>query len=228
MVVITLNRPYLDRSDTEPAQAAKDVLESPDALMEIFERIESFFRRLEEYAKALTIKTESMMAVLVKITVEVLGIFAILTKEIKDGKKRKSQSIIDRTSRSSVADKDAVRYLKNYLKSLIGRADISGTLKKLDRLTNEEFMMAVTEILKSVKCIQSGVEGATRKIDELDRKIVEYQAGTFSTSTKIDELLAELARKFDERWAGTFSTSTLQCHPKPTLYTTSRSSKESS
>ena len=82
-----MDLPYSDHSDTEPTQAAKDTLGSPDALMEIFERIESFFTRLEEYAKVPTIQTEaSIKHVIVEIMVEVLGIFAILTKEIKQGK----------------------------------------------------------------------------------------------------------------------------------------------
>ena len=148
--------------------------------MDIFERIESFFRRLEEYAEVPTFRTEGIKPVIVKIMVEVLGIFAILTKEIKQGKT--SQSIFDCTS--SVADRDTVRFFKQYLNNLIGRADIADALKTLDRLTNEEFMMAVAQIWKVVHGIQSGVEGATKKIGEVKD---------------------ELVRKLDEGWAGTFS-----------------------
>ena len=74
--------------------------------MDILERIESFFRRLEEYAKVPTIQTEAIIKhVIVEIMVEVLGIFAILTKEIKRGKR--SQSTTDCTS--SVADRHTVQ-----------------------------------------------------------------------------------------------------------------------
>ena len=66
-------------------------------------------------------------------------------------------------------------YLKKYLNRLIGRADIEDALKALDRLTNEEFMMAVAQILKVVHSIQSGVE-------ELIRKFDDGWAGAFSTS----------------------------------------------
>ena len=165
--------------------------------MDIFERIESFFTRLKEYTEVPTFRKEAIKPVIVNIMVEVLGIFAILTKEIKQGKT--SQSITDRTS--SVADRDIVTYFKRYLKTVIGRADISDALGKLDRMTNEEFMMAVAQIWKVVHNIQSGVEGATKKIDEAKD---------------------ELVRKLDEGWAGTFSTSaTRKCHPKPSLHTTS-------
>ncbi|KAH9028260.1 hypothetical protein EDB84DRAFT_1677344 [Lactarius hengduanensis] len=46
--------------------------------------IESFFRRLEEYSEVPT--TEAMRDVIVKIMVEVLGIFAVVTKEMKQGR----------------------------------------------------------------------------------------------------------------------------------------------
>jgi hypothetical protein len=85
----------LDYSDTETIQAAKDVIVSQDALIDIFERIENFFRRLEEYAEVPT--TEAMKDIIVKIMVEVLGLFAIVTKEIKQG--RASELIPDDVSR---------------------------------------------------------------------------------------------------------------------------------
>lgn len=64
------------------SQAATD-LAKQDALVEIFERIEGFFRRLETYTTVPT--TDAMKDIIVKIMAEVLGIFAIVTKEIKLG-----------------------------------------------------------------------------------------------------------------------------------------------
>ncbi|KAH8997824.1 hypothetical protein EDB86DRAFT_3242996 [Lactarius hatsudake] len=64
--------------------AAKDVAASQDALVDIFERTESFFRRLEEYSEVPT--TEAMKDIIVKIMVEVLGIFGIVMKEMKQGR----------------------------------------------------------------------------------------------------------------------------------------------
>ena len=72
------------RSDTLGSQAAKDVSESQDALVDIFERIENFFRRLETYIEVPP--TAAMTDIIVKIMVEVLNIFAISTKEIKQGR----------------------------------------------------------------------------------------------------------------------------------------------
>ncbi|KAH8997821.1 hypothetical protein EDB86DRAFT_3242994, partial [Lactarius hatsudake] len=67
--------------------AAKDVAASQDAFVDIFERIESFFRRLEEYSEVPT--TEAMKDIIVKIMVEVLGIFGIVTKEMKQGRTKR-------------------------------------------------------------------------------------------------------------------------------------------
>jgi hypothetical protein len=64
-------------------QAAKDVRASQDILVDIFERIENFLRRLEVYVEVPP--TPEMMDIIVKIMVEVLSILGIATKEIKQG-----------------------------------------------------------------------------------------------------------------------------------------------
>ena len=70
--------------DSHVSQAAKDVRSSQDALVNIFERIEMFFRRLEVYT-GVPPSTE-MMDIIVQILVEVLSILGIATKEIKQGR----------------------------------------------------------------------------------------------------------------------------------------------
>ncbi|KAI9431382.1 hypothetical protein H4582DRAFT_2103027 [Lactarius indigo] len=99
--------------------AAKDVVASQDALIDIFGRIESFFRRLETYTEVPM--TEAMKETIVKIMVEVLGIFGIVTKEMKQGR------------------------TKRYLKKLIGRRHVEDALVRLDRLTQQEAQMAIVE-----------------------------------------------------------------------------------
>ena len=61
-----------------------DVSASEEALGDLFERIENFFKRLESYAEVPP--TEAMTDMIVKIMVEVLNIFAIATKEMKQGR----------------------------------------------------------------------------------------------------------------------------------------------
>jgi hypothetical protein len=58
-------------------------------LIEIFVRIEGFFKRLESYTEVRP--TAAMTDVIVKIIIEVLSILAVATKQIKQG--RSSESI---------------------------------------------------------------------------------------------------------------------------------------
>jgi hypothetical protein len=63
-------------------------------LITIFERIENVFRRLENYIEYP--RTAGMIDVIVKVVVEVLGILAIATKEIKEN--RASELILARNT----------------------------------------------------------------------------------------------------------------------------------
>ncbi|KAH9003667.1 hypothetical protein EDB86DRAFT_3241000, partial [Lactarius hatsudake] len=105
--------------------AAKDVRASHDALVELFERIESFFKRFEVYTQISL--TAEMAEVFVKIVTEVLSILSIATKEVKRTRAR------------------------IYFRKLLGRTDIEGALKRLDSLIQEEVRMAIAQNMKDVK-----------------------------------------------------------------------------
>jgi len=62
---------------------------SQDMLIDLLERIESFFKRLESYTELKP--SEEMTDMMVKILVEVLSVLAIVTVEIKQ--KRRSKFI---------------------------------------------------------------------------------------------------------------------------------------
>ena len=66
--------------NTNISQAAKDVRESQDTLVDLFERIEMFFRRIEVYTEVPL--TTEMTDVIAHIMAEVLSILGIATKEI--------------------------------------------------------------------------------------------------------------------------------------------------
>ncbi|KAH9016028.1 hypothetical protein EDB85DRAFT_773062 [Lactarius pseudohatsudake] len=150
--------------------AAKDVAASQDALVDIFERIESFFRRLEEYSEVPT--TEAMKDVIVKIMVEVLGIFGIVTKEMKQGR------------------------TKRYLKKLIGRRDVKDALVRLDRLTQQEVQMAIVQVLKISHHVKDGVEAVGDKVDLaiMDGKVIKV------TTMETNALLQQTANNIDAEW----------------------------
>ncbi|KAH9165534.1 hypothetical protein EDB89DRAFT_1911320 [Lactarius sanguifluus] len=112
--------------------AAKDVDASQEALADLFERIENFFKRLESYTEVPP--TDAMTDVIVKIMVEVLNIFAIAKKEMKQGGAKK------------------------FLKKLVGRKDIEDALKRLDRWTQEEVRMASAQILRLTHSVDDKVK----------------------------------------------------------------------
>jgi hypothetical protein len=171
---------FSDCSDTEPTQAAKDVVVSRDKLIDIFERIGSFFRRLEEYVEVPT--TEAMKDIIVKIMVEALGIFGIVTKEMKEG--RASELIPD--DAFHMADSISEKYLKN----LFGRRDIEDALSRLDRMTQEMARMATAQLREvahnvddGFKTVGKGVEGVDDKVNDVDNKVNLVIEGTFSALT---------------------------------------------
>jgi hypothetical protein len=69
---------------TYVSQAANDVRASRSTLWNIFERIEMFFRRLEVYTEVEP--TPEMRDMMVHITVEVLSILGIVTKEMNQSR----------------------------------------------------------------------------------------------------------------------------------------------
>ena len=75
---------FASKLNIEPRQAIKDVDAAQEALIDIVERIENFFKRLEAYTEVKP--SEAMTDIIVKIMVEVLNVFAIATKEIKQGR----------------------------------------------------------------------------------------------------------------------------------------------
>ncbi|KAI9449931.1 hypothetical protein BJY52DRAFT_212138 [Lactarius psammicola] len=181
LVAIVLDHPYTDCSDTKSTQAAKDVVPSQDALVDIFERIENFFRRLETYIEVPM--TEAMRHIIVKIMVELIEIFGIVTKEVKLGRAMK------------------------YLKKLVGRRDIEDALRRLDRLTQQEVQMAIVEVLKVTHHVKDGVETVGDKVNLAieDGKVVkvvtmETKALVQQTADNIDEDRRSRVRKDHQAW----------------------------
>ncbi|KAH9988880.1 hypothetical protein BJV77DRAFT_720936 [Russula vinacea] len=108
--------------------AAKDTSASQDKLIDLFNRIERFFRRLEIYTGITP--TTAMTDTIIEIMVEVLVILAIATKEMKRGR------------------------FKKYMKKLTGNSDIEDSLDRLDKLTQEEVRMAAAELLKMTHSVE--------------------------------------------------------------------------
>jgi len=122
------------------SQAVKDVSGSFDALMDLFESIESFLARLDVYTKLPL--TAVMTDVVIKIMVEVLNTLALATKQVKQG----------RPSGSLLADALLLhsRSAGKFVKKLLGENEIEAVLQRLDRLTLDEARATGAQTLKVV------------------------------------------------------------------------------
>ena len=116
-------------------------------LIDLFERIGRFFKRLESYTERTP--SEAMADMMVEIMVQVLSVLAIATVEIKE--RRRSQFI---SSNFWVLTHIS---LETFIKKLLGRNDVEEALKRLDNLTQEEAKMATAEVLNNVKVLVDGL-----------------------------------------------------------------------
>ena len=155
--------------DTLIFQAVKDVRASQDALVDLFGRMEYFFKRLEAYIEIRP--TAVMTDIIVKIMVEVLSILGIVTKEIGQGQ----MSMYVTVDMSTTAEIRAEKYLKK----LIGRMDIEDALRRLDQLTQEEARMAATELLKITRAIDDKVEDVDERVKGVDSRVGSVMKGEF-------------------------------------------------
>lgn len=135
---------------------AKDVMASYDTLADLFERMQGFLQRLEIYIG--TLLTPAMTEVLGRIMAEVLSIFALVTKEMKQGRFKKS------------------------LKRLMGRRDVESALQRLDVLTQRELQMVVARNLE----VTYGIDGTVKAIEAITSDVnvnvraIREETGTLS------------------------------------------------
>ena len=89
-----------------------------------------------------------MTDIIVNIMIEVLNIFGIATKEMRQG--RASASLSAYVIPANLCS-------ETYLKKLIGKKEMEDALKRLDKLTQEEARMAAAEILKLTHIVDNKV-----------------------------------------------------------------------
>ena len=112
--------------------------------------MECFFKRLEKYIKVRP--TAALTDVIVKIMVEVLSILGIVTKEIGQGKLSTSFRCDDIYANVDVR-------AEKFFKKLAGMKDVEDALQRLDKLTQEEALMAAAEGLTITREIGDKIEG---------------------------------------------------------------------
>src|ERR1700761_1525749 len=112
--------------------------------------MECFFKRLEKYIKVRP--TAALTDVIVKIMVEVLSILGIVTKEIGQGKLSTSFRHLDIYAKFDVR-------AERFFKKLVGMKDVEDALQRMDKLTQEEALMAAAEGLTITREIGDKIEG---------------------------------------------------------------------
>ena len=133
-------------------QAAIEVSSSYDALLDLFEHLGSFIKRLDIYTKIDL--TPIITDIVLKIMVQLLSVLSLATKQISQ--KRFSKCALTYTL--SVAQCTTEKFAKK----LLGETEIEAVLQRLDRLTQDEARITVAQTLGVVH----GLVGNVRIIME--------------------------------------------------------------
>jgi len=154
--------------------AAGGVTSSYDALLELFECLGNFLKRLEIYT---TIPpTPIMTDVIVKIMVQLLSVLALASKQIKEGR------------------------FKKFAKKILGESEIESVLQRLDRLTQEEARMTVVQTLGVVHGLVGSVkvvmEDGKASTDGIQRDLVTLH----ETLNKINKTQRDQLQKEVQHW----------------------------
>ncbi|KAH9037500.1 hypothetical protein EDB85DRAFT_608746 [Lactarius pseudohatsudake] len=155
-------------------QAVKDVRASQNALVDLFGRMEYFFKRLERYIDVRP--TAAMTDIIVKIMVELISILGMVTKEIRQG----------RTMR--------------YLKKLVGRKDVEDALQRLDQLTQEEARMAAVEALTMTRGIDERVRSIENKVGSVTKDVKENGVAIQQVVNQVSDLNRNELRMKLRKW----------------------------
>ncbi|KAH8999679.1 hypothetical protein EDB86DRAFT_3042611, partial [Lactarius hatsudake] len=147
--------------------AAKGTAASHDELIELFDRIENFFVRLQTHIEVPP--TPQMTNVMGKVMAEVLSMLAVATKAMYQSRK------------------------KTFLKKLVGRNDIEDALLRLDKLEQGELRTVTAQVLKTtsdLKDATSDIKNATSDIkgDTKETKVMVQQIVGDVTSREWERL----------------------------------------
>jgi hypothetical protein len=155
--------------DLRPCQAASGVTSSYDAVLELFECLGNFLKRLEIYT---TVPLTTVMTdIIAGIMVEVLSVLALATRQIKQG--RFSKCPITYTL-------PLAQYaIGKFAKKLLGEAEVEAVLQRLDRLTQDEARMTVAQTLGVVHGLVGNVKVVMEGVRCLRDWLLIFTGGSF-------------------------------------------------
>ncbi|KAF8485996.1 hypothetical protein DFH94DRAFT_163923 [Russula ochroleuca] len=149
--------------------AAQGISAGREALVDLFDRIENIFRRLETYLEIPP--TIGMTDAIVKVMVEVLRILAIATNEIKQNRAKK------------------------FLKKLVGRTDIEDALQRLEKVTLEEARMAGAEAQKAIHGVGNQVGDKVDGVQDTLKVVEDKMKGVEGMLQGVGDILQEIGNK---------------------------------
>ncbi len=76
-------------------------------------------------------------------------------------------------------------FSEKYLKMLIGKNDIQDALKRLDRLTQEEALMAAAQLLRVTNVIDNGVREVSDNVLVVDNRVAGVDGRVKAVDDKI-------------------------------------------
>jgi hypothetical protein len=130
------------------SQAASGITSSYDSLLELFECLGSFLKRLEIYTRIPP--TPMMISVIVKIMAELFSVLAVATKQIRQGRFSKY------TATSTLPIIHCA--IEKFTRKLLGECEVEAVLMRLDRLTQDEACMTIAQTLGVVHGLVGNVK----------------------------------------------------------------------
>ena len=124
-----------------------------------------------------------MMAIIVEIMVQVISILGIVTKEIKEG----------RISRPFVDDifSNLMFHAEKFSKRLFGINRLNDAFQQLDKLTQEEVLMAEAETLEISARIDKNVTDMVANVSVIDEGVNNVHVIVTGVNDKVESAHAE-------------------------------------
>ena len=155
--------------DEQIFQTASEVSSSYDALLDLFEYLGNFLKRLEIYTHIPA--TPLMTDMIIKIMIRLLEVLALATRQIKHG--RFGKSVI--TYALTMSQGDVVKFAKK----LLGESEVEAVLQRLDRLTQEEARMTVAQTLGVVHGLVNNMRIVMEGAECLLNSSLQFSERTF-------------------------------------------------
>ena len=126
-----------------------------------------------------------MIDKMVQITVEILDILAIATKEMKQNR----ASEFDFRFRSHEAE----HLSEKFVKRVVGRTDLEDGMKRLDKLTNEEVLMAIAQLQEVTHDIDNNVTEVNEGVRRVDENVKDGVQVVNNNIKAVDNKLQTMA-----------------------------------